>query len=284
VLPPGGEGEIKVKLEPKAGSSKIHKNIVVISNDPEQPRFTLTVEATLLVDMIAKPSVVSMADLPLGEPGRAVFELHRSEGSTAEIRSVKVEDEERFSVRRIDAEGDAHAAYEVRFRGRDAAGTTSTRVLVETTGENTPLLSLPVRASAATNLRYPAQVRFPRRNGRVQPRVVRISARDGDAPKLEKVEDPDGLLDVEVLPPSGQTASIRMTLREAEGEPEPETESETDDEPNGGWHPLIIHTNDREQPRLELKYRLDSGRGNVKPARLHPGVLNGLEQASKSNR
>src|SRR5690606_36951179 len=135
--------------------------VVVVSNDPEQPQFALTVEATLLVDMIAKPATVSMANLPLGKPGREVFELHRAEGSTAEIRSVRVEDES-FSVRRIQAEGDAHAAYEVRFPGRDTAGTSSTRVIVETTGENTPELFLPVRASAAANLRYPEQVRFVR--------------------------------------------------------------------------------------------------------------------------
>jgi hypothetical protein len=262
VLPPGGEGEIKVKLDPKGGHSKIHKQIVVISNDPEQPQFALTVEATLLVDMTAKPAMVSMANLPLGEPGREVFELHRSEGSMAEIRSVKVEDEKSFSVKRIAAEGDAHAAYEVRFRGRDTAGTASTRVHVETTGENTPELFVPVRASAAANLRYPEQVRFVRRNGEIQPRVVRISARDGDAPKLQKFDDPDGLLEVEVLPPSGQIASIRLTLRDEA----PQTEAKQDDT----WHRLVIHTNDREQPRLELQYRLEPGHGKAKAARLDP--------------
>jgi hypothetical protein len=263
VLPPGGEGEIKVNLTPKGGHAKIQKKIVVISNDPEQPQFALTVEATLLVDLTAKPAVVSMANLPLGQPGREVFELHRSEGSTAEIRSVKVEDEKSFSVHRIDAEGDAYAAYEVRFRGRDTAGTASTRINVETTGENTPELFVPVRASAAANLRYPEQVRFLRRNGEIQPRVVRISARDGDAPRLEKFDDPDGLLEVEVLPPNGQSASIRLTLRDQE----PQTEAKQDD----AWHRLIIHTNDREQPRLELQYRLEPGHGKAKPTRLGPG-------------
>jgi hypothetical protein len=247
VLPPGGEGEIKVTLVPKGIATNILKRIVVFSNDPEQPQFTLTLQGTLLVDLVAKPPVVSIPDLPLRKPGRDVFTLHRTEGSTAEVRSVRVEDEESFSVRRVAAEADALAAYEVRFRGRDTAGTSSTRVIVETTGENTPELFVSVRATAATNLRYTEQVRFMRRSGQVRPRTVRITARDGDAPRITKVEDPDDLLEVEVLPPSGQTANLRLAVLEAR------TEATAGD----AWHPLIVHTNDREQPRLELRYRID---------------------------
>ena len=63
MIPPGGEGEIKVTLRPKGTHTKISKNIVVYSNDPEQPRFTLTMKGTLLVDMIAQPPSVAIFDL-----------------------------------------------------------------------------------------------------------------------------------------------------------------------------------------------------------------------------
>ena len=254
MLPPGGEGEIKVTLDPKGAKGKIHKRIVVYSNDPEQPQFALTMQGSLLVDMVAQPAMVSLADLPLGKPGSEVFTLHRTEGSTAEIRSVRVEDEESFSVRPVTAEGDAHAAYEVRFRGRPTVGTSSTRVVVETSGDNTPELSIVVRASAAKNLRYAEQIRFFSRDGRPQPYTLRISARDGNAPRVPKLDDPDGLLEIEVLPGDGAVASVRLTPRE----------SEAGTTPDGGWHPLIVHTTDREQPRLELKYRFEPERAKAK--------------------
>jgi hypothetical protein len=257
VLPPGGEGEIKVTLDPK-GRTKIHKRILVYSNDPERPQFALTLQGTVLVDLIAKPRMVSIPELSPGKSGRTVFSLHRTEGSTADVRSVRVEDEESFSVRRIQTEADAHATYEVRFRGRDTAGTSSTHVIVETSGENTPELSIPVRATAVTNLRYTDHIRFVRKEGRVQPRTVRISARRGDAPRIGKVEDPDGLLEIEVLPSKGSTASLRLTLLAQDAEA-------VADE---AWHPLVVHTDDREQPRLELRYRVEPERPARKRAKL----------------
>ncbi|MCA9706707.1 MAG: hypothetical protein KDK70_12720 [Myxococcales bacterium] len=83
MIPPGGEGEIQVTLRPKGTHTQISKNIVVISNDPEQPSFTLTMKGSLLVDMIVQPASLMLSDLPPGEPGTQTFSLLQTEGSTA---------------------------------------------------------------------------------------------------------------------------------------------------------------------------------------------------------
>lgn len=246
MIPPGGEGEIKVTLRPKGRHTEITKNIVVHSNDPDQPRFTLTMKGTLLVDVMAQPNAVNIRDLAPGKPGTDTFSLQHSEGSTAEILSVEVEDEDNFSLREIETEPEAIATYEVRFKGRKELGVSSTRVVVKTSGENTPELTIPVRASVALNLRYAKQFRFTRRDGKLLDRTIRISSRRGDAPKISKVEDPDGLLDIEVLEAQGPMASIRMRVLEDQlvaidvGTP----------------HTLIVHTNDRDEPKIELEYRI----------------------------
>lgn len=149
MIPPGGEREIKVTLRPKGRHTEITKNVVVFSNDPEQPRFTLTMKGTLLVDMVALPPPVSMMNLAPGEPRAASVSVERSQGSTATVKSVRVEDTKRFSIREIETQPGALATYEVRFAGGDV-GTTATKVIVETTGENTTIRTSPSSSSSAT--------------------------------------------------------------------------------------------------------------------------------------
>jgi hypothetical protein len=247
VIPPGGEGEIKVTLTPKGTHPEISKKIVVESNDPEQPKFTLTMHGTLVFDVTANPSLVAIRDLSLNTPGTGTFALQLAEGTTAKIVSVTVVDPDKFEVRKIEGAADGNATYEVRYRGRDSVGNDATRVIVKTTGENTPELMIPVQASVALNLRYVNKLRFSYREGKLQERVLRISARQGDAPKIKKVEDADGLLDIEVLEPEGPMASVRLTVREAQLQgltPEART----------AIHKLIVHTSDKQEPRLEIEY------------------------------
>jgi hypothetical protein len=247
VVPPGGECEIQVTLRPKGGHTTIEKDVVVFSNDPEQPRFTLTMKGRLLVDMEAVPPSVQMPNLAPGEPGVASVSVERSEDSTAEVKSVRVEDTKRFSVREIETQPGALATYEVRFEG-GKVGTTATKVVIETTGEHTPTLTIPVRATAAYNLVYPKRVTLTRRGDGPFEQNLRISTRRGDPPKIGKVEDPDGLLDIEVLEPEGPTVNIRLRLRETANVDE------------RAAHELLVHTNDPDEPKLELEYNLRTAR------------------------
>jgi hypothetical protein len=245
VVPPGGECEIKVTLHPKGGHTKIEKNVVVFSNDPEQPRFTLTMKGTLLVDMEAVPPSLSIMNLAPGESGTTSVSVERKKDSAAVVKSVRVEDTKRFSIREIETRPGALATYEVRFAG-GKVGTTSTNVVVETTGEHTPRLTIPVRASAAYNLIYPKRVTLTRRGDGPFEQNLRVSTRRGDPPKIEKVEDPDGLLDIEVLEPDGPAVNIRLRVRD----------SETAKLDEHAAHALWVHTNDPDEPKLELEYKL----------------------------
>ncbi len=249
MIPPGGEGQIQATLHPKGGHTEISKNIVVISNDPEQPRLSLTMKGSLLVDMTAEPRSVALLNLAPGEAGTGTFSVRRGEGSTATITSVTIQDTTHFSVREVDAEAGALATYEVRFAGRDEAGTSATNVIVETTGEHTPELAVPVRASAAANLTYPKRVVIIGRDGQFE-RTIRLSTRRGDPPKVTKVEDPDRLLDIDIGEPTATSVDIDLRLREAK--------VGTIDERT--MHTLRLHTNDRDEPKIEIQYQFRSAR------------------------
>ena len=250
VVPPGGETEVKVTLTPKGGP-EISKRIIVETNDPEQPQFTLTMQGKLVFDLTASPTMVAIRDLDLNTPGTGTFKLELSEGTTAKVVSVEVveADKAKFSVKKIEGEADGNATYEVRYAGRDTIGQDSTRVVVKTTGENTPELFVAVQAGASLNLRYADKMRFSYREGALQERVVRISARKGDAPEIKKIEDPDGLLDSEVLAPQGAMASVKLVVRE-------DKLNALAPEARSGMHTLILHTSDKQEPKIEIQYSI----------------------------
>lgn len=287
MIPPGGEGQIKVTLRPKGRATTISKTVVVHSDDPEQPEFRLTMKGKLLVDVVAVPRSVRIRDLKVGAEGAQRFELHLNEGSKAEIVSATIEDTENFTLTRLpdvelaaaptpdpalDSEGSATAepisgrslgVYEVKFRGRDSVGTTSTKIFIETTGANTPKLELSVHANAAGNLRYLKSIRFLNKDGEIVPRELHLSSRHGERPEITRVEDPDGLLDFEILPPKGKLASVSLAVRA-------ELWSALDDNRKRAKHDLIVHTTDPEEPRITVSYSVASKSKRGSAAKVAP--------------
>jgi hypothetical protein len=251
VIPPGGEGEIKVTLHPKPTQLTIDKQVVVQSNDPEQPNFSLTMRGSLLVDMSATPSNVVLREIELGKPATTTFTLSPTAGSAARVQSVTLEDTEQFSLRKLDSQPDGTESWEVGFRGSATPTNVSTRITVTTDGENTPTIVIPVNASVVSNLRFVDKIRFSHdKDGVLQERVFRISSRHGDdPPKIKKIEDPDGWLEIEMLEPQGPMANIRMVVKPDK------LEGLTPAERTVAHH-LFIYTNDKQMPKLDIEYRV----------------------------
>lgn len=258
MIPPGGEGQIKVTLHPKGRATHIKKSVTVMSDDPETPNFSLTLEGRLLVDVVVTPTSLRIPDLRKGEAGSVEFKLSRPDGSSAKVTSVTVEDGENFRVEAVEGKGAGTAGsskdakdveYRVHFSGRKSIGISHTRIRVTTDGENTPEVFIPVRAEVAKNLRYIKQLRFARRNGEIQDRHIHISSRHGDAPKIESVKDPDGLLEFEVEEAEGPRVSIAVRVRKAALEALPEAQRLAP-------HQLHVRTDDAEEPELVFTYRI----------------------------
>ena len=119
---------------------------------------------------------------------------------------------------------------------------------MKTTGENTPELKIPVRAKVTFNLSFPKRVAFAQRDGELLSRVVRFPTRRGDPPTLAEFDDPDNLLDIEVLPVRGPTTPVRMGIRK-------DAQAKASD---GAPHKLFVQTDDPDQPRIELEYRVNT--------------------------
>jgi len=247
VLPPGGEGEVKVTLTPKGNHEDIIKRIVVVSNDPKQPRFTLTMKGKLQVDLRAEPHSLNLPEIEPGEPATIGFSLTISDPSTTKIESVELEDRENFELRALPVETEGVVPYELRFLGSKTVGSFGSRVQVKTTGKHTPELNIPIRAAVVSNLRYSKRVHFAKREQEFLARQIRFSTRDGVAPKIKKVEDPDGLLTIEIGEPVNGSVTLDASVDAAKYEALDEGERRKP-------RKLIVHTDDRHEPKVEISY------------------------------
>lgn len=263
MLPPGGEGEVKVTLTPKGNHEDILKRIVVISDDPEQPRFTLTMKGKLLVDLRAKPGSLTFANISPGEPATLEFTLEIREPTATKLDSITVEDTENFELRALEPSGEADPGllrYELRFVGSKTVGNIGSRVEVRTSGPNTPELNIPIRASVVSNLRYSKRLHFAARDESFVVRQLRVSTRDGTVPKIKKIDDPAGLLTFEIREPVGGTLIIDARVDEAKFAALAEHE-------RSKQRSLTLHTDDPDEPRVEITYSIGVGQKPGVPAR-----------------
>ncbi|EDM73672.1 hypothetical protein PPSIR1_02718 [Plesiocystis pacifica SIR-1] len=243
MLPPGGEGEIKVTLTAKKGRKpEIHKQIIVRSDDPDKPEFALHMKGELYLDIAAEPSFVVMRDVPVGEPASASFELRVAKPGEVSITKVELEDETHFELEAVD---ETH--YEVHFRGDPKVGNYASRVEVTTSAEDGKQLRVDVRALVVSNLKYAKSFRFTRREGAFAPRMIRVAARNGEAPELSKIEEPLGVLELSVGEAQGGAVTITATVDVAKFEALSQVQKDT-------RHSLFVHTDDPDEPKLEFFY------------------------------
>lgn len=240
---------MKVTLTPKGNHEEISKHINVISNDPKQPRFTLTLKGKLLVDIRAEPGNLNLPEIEPGEPATLSFSLKIADPETTKIESVVVEDQENFELRPLDAEADGQPRYELRFRGSKTVANFGTRVEVNSTSTHTPRLNIPVRATVVSNLRYSKRLHFTRREQGFYSPNIRITAHDKVPAKIGKIEDPEGLLALEILDPVGATVTIKANVDVAKYEALAEGERSKP-------RKLTVHTNDPHEPRIEITYTI----------------------------
>lgn len=224
------------------------KRITVISDDPDTPRFALTMKGKLVLDVKATPPNLIFRDVGPKQSASLTFELELRDPKAHAIESVIVEDEELFSIERLSPAGENPARYELSYAGRKTVGRDRSTVRVETSSPDLPELTLPVTATVSSDLRYSKRVHFMRKNGVLLGQTIRITNRKGDAPKIEKVEDPDGLLELEILPAKGAQAQIEAHVNEDEL-------AKLEDAPRAR-HELIVHTDHEVESRIELEYMI----------------------------
>ncbi len=74
-LPPGGQTNLKVTFRSGSMRDRIVKHVYVDSNDPEEPRVTLTIRGEVKVEVEVSPRGVYVGKLQVGETVRRTIEV-----------------------------------------------------------------------------------------------------------------------------------------------------------------------------------------------------------------
>lgn len=238
-IPPGGEGEIKATLSTKGRTGPLKKTITVMSNDPDNPRLTLTLEGEVVTDVALKPPRLSLGEVTKGEAATREFTATVAEPEKVSITAVTVDDD-RFEVQAKDG---AAGTYEVRFKGSDEFGRITAKVTLALKGADNPTLELPIWGEVVSDLRYPKSTSLYRKDGEFAPQRVRLSSRSGKDVKITSVVDEGKALKTELEQAEGKTAVVVLTVVDKD--------KETDQPVRGK---LLIKTTDPDEPEVTVSY------------------------------
>ena len=87
-IPPGETGEIKATFSSGSLSGNIKKSITVVSNDPDTPKYRLTISGEIIKDLIIKPENIDFGSVSVGE-------------KTSKTISIKSQTEPDFKIKKI---------------------------------------------------------------------------------------------------------------------------------------------------------------------------------------
>jgi hypothetical protein len=241
-------------LKTAGKQGELKKRITVTSNDPEKRNLTLEIKVTIVVDVMIEPRRVSFKQLDKGAEATELLNVTVSEPERIKVASMEVDDP-RFELKLTSGELATESRWELKFKGSDKVESIEAKILVKYTAADKPeTLEVPVRANVVGDLQFVKSIHFGKNpTTGFSEREVRLSSRSGRTVKITKTEDPDGLLKVDVTTPAGNPAVLKATVADPNA-----------DFPKPSEHFLKVHTDDKDQPVVEIKYMITNrapGRG-----------------------
>jgi hypothetical protein len=144
-LPPGGETTVKVTFRSGTMRDRVVKHVYVDSNDPVEPRVTLTIEGVVKVEVDLSPKGLYVSDLSVGETTERAVELTPVEVKSFKILSV-TSDNPAVRVTEVQPLPDKRPGFKliVRLGPLDKPGRINAKVTVKTDLPHTKEILVPV--------------------------------------------------------------------------------------------------------------------------------------------
>jgi hypothetical protein len=89
-LAPGEGTTIEVRFDPRGLSGNVHKTLEVLSNDPAEPCYRLTFEATVIRGIMPSAAGVSFRGVRRGERASAAIRLRSTDGRPVEVAGCRI--------------------------------------------------------------------------------------------------------------------------------------------------------------------------------------------------
>lgn len=90
VIPPGGAGSVRIRFDTRGRVGLMRKNVTVETNDPERPKFVLTLSAMLRLPVEVSPGTEIMLPLSADEPTTTEIILHATQGKALKLGNIRI--------------------------------------------------------------------------------------------------------------------------------------------------------------------------------------------------
>jgi hypothetical protein len=243
-IPPGGEGEIKATIDTKGRAGHTRKRVTVSSNDPKTPEFFFTFGGEIIGDLMITPHRIIFTNVKKSEKATTDILITVNEPKKIKLSSLKIRNPY-FDIRQKEGTPEKGGVYEVTFNGVDTFGTTSSEIRITLEDPDKPVAKVLVSAIVSGNVSYPRKIFFQKIGDKFPPKNFTIATQDDANLTISKIEDLDNLLNLKIEGNRSSRVAINATVAD---------QKIRHDE--NFSHKIILHTDDRDEPKIEIKYRI----------------------------
>lgn len=266
VIPPNGEGQIKVTYSAGKRRGSQSKPIYVSSNDPDQPKLTLKVKGLVKEAVVCTPNRLNFGKVIQGESRTKQIAVSPGEGEKMTVKSVEVSSEYLTADFSKSTEGEKESyLINVTLSPEAPRGRLNKQVKIHTDNEHAPLVTVSVMATITGEIvTTPDRVSLIIQKGEQNPgSAVSINKARGGPFTISKIEC--------------NLEYITTTLQPVEEGKRYKVEvNATADAPIGrATGTITIHTDDPKDPEIGVPLTV-TVRGNLRviPERLSFGLVN----------
>lgn len=241
-IPPGGEGKVEVKVHTAGRSGKLSKTVTVETDDPAEPRVTLTVNANVVVDLdLEVPTVV--LPVKVGEEQVRLVKVLAKDPARVQLGEVH-SDLKEVTARLVRETENGVPVHKLEVKAKPRTiGQLAGRVTVKVLQPRQVELALAVNVQATGDISIqPTRLTLmaPQTGGPVTGTIT-LKADKGTF-KILKAEDPNKqvVLKQETVT-AGKEYRIQVTRTAKEGENPPPVNTQ-----------LVITTNAAQAPKVEI--------------------------------
>ena len=272
VIPPKGEGEIKVTYSAGKRKGKQSKSIQVVSNDPVHPTLSLKVEGEVKEAVVCTPNRVNFGNVIQGESATRQVVVTPGEGEKAKVKNVSINNEHLTATFKKSKEQGGYAV-DVALSPEAPRGRINAQLNIETDNENAKLVTINVMATVTGDI-----VATPERLTLI---IQKGEENTGSVLSIEKVRGEDLQITKVESRPDYITTNLETVT---EGKLYKIAVNSTAEAAIGrGDGSVVIHTNDPQEPRVEVPLSI-TVRGNltIVPEQLSFGVVNQGKAVTKT--
>ena len=212
-IPPGGVGEVKATFSSKGYQGKVKKSVTVETNDPDNPKVSLSILGEVIAEVMVTPRHVNFRNVNKDAPPKPIrLEVRVREGKGLKIQEVSADNP--AIVLKEEKRTENEAIYSVSLAEKVPTGRLTGKILVTTNSKKSPKTQVPFYAFVQGRVQFsPQLVSFGViRPGEPSSRDITLRGTGDAAFSVDRVKATTDAITSEILPEKeGEVYRLRVT-------------------------------------------------------------------------